>query len=94
MTPEQFYAQYLPYAQSVSQRTGLDPRLVLAQSALETGYGKSAPNMNFFGIKSHGRKGGSTLSTQEFEGGRMVQQPASFRGYETPSSHSRTTPTS
>ena len=84
MTPEQFYAQYLPYAQSVSQRTGLDPRLVLAQSALETGYGKSAPNMNFFGIKSHGRKGGSTLSTQEFEGGRMVQQPASFRGYETP----------
>ena len=84
MTPEQFYAQYLPYAQSVSQRTGLDPRLVLAQSALETGYGKSAPNMNFFGIKSHGRKGGSTLGTQEFEGGRMVQQPASFRGYETP----------
>ena len=84
MTPEQFYAQYLPYARSVSQRTGLDPRLVLAQSALETGYGKSAPNMNFFGIKSHGRKGGSTLGTQEFEGGRMVQQPASFRGYETP----------
>ena len=84
MTPEQFYAQYLPYAQSVSQRTGLDPRLVLAQSALETGYGKSAPGMNFFGIKSHGRKGGNTLSTQEFEGGRMVQQPASFRGYETP----------
>jgi len=84
MTPEQFYAQYLPYAQSVSQRTGLDPRLVLAQSALETGYGKSAPGMNFFGIKSHGRKGGNTLSTQEFEGGRMVQQPAFFRGYETP----------
>jgi hypothetical protein len=40
--------------------------------------------MNFFGIKSHGRKGGSTLGTQEFEGGRMVQHPASFRGYETP----------
>lgn len=84
MTPDQFYAQYIPYAQSVSQRTGLDPRLVLAQSALETGYGKSAPGMNFFGIKSHGRKGGNTLGTQEFEGGRMVQQPASFRGYETP----------
>ena len=70
MTPDQFYAQYIPYAQSVSQRTGLDPRLVLAQSALETGYGKSAPGMNFFGIKSHGRKGGNTLGTQEFEGGR------------------------
>jgi hypothetical protein len=71
MTPEDFYAQYMPYAQSVSQRTGLDPRLVLAQAALET-------------IKSHGRPGGQTLQTSEFEGGRMVGQPASFRGYESP----------
>jgi flagellar protein FlgJ len=84
MTPEEFYAQYMPYAQGVSQRTGLDPRLVLAQAALETGYGKSAPNSNFFGIKSHGRPGGQTLQTSEFEGGRMVGQPASFRGYESP----------
>ncbi len=84
MTPEDFYAQYMPYAQSVSQRTGLDPRLVLAQAALETGYGKSAPNSNFFGIKSHGRPGGQTLQTSELEGGRMVGQPASFRGYESP----------
>jgi hypothetical protein len=84
MTPQDFYAQFLPYAQSVSQRTGLDPRLVLAQAALETGYGRSAPGQNYFGIKSHGRAGGNTLQTQEFEGGRMVSQPASFRGYESP----------
>ena len=84
MTPEEFYSQYLPYAQSVSRRTGLDPRLVLAQAALETGYGKSAPGMNFFGIKSHGRKGGQTLQSSEFQGGQMVSQPASFRTYETP----------
>lgn len=84
MTPQEFYAQFLPYAQNVSNRTGLDPRLVLAQAALETGYGKSAPGMNFFGIKSHGRKGGQTLQTSEFENGQMVSQPASFRGYESP----------
>ena len=84
MTPQEFYSQYLPYAQSVSRRTGLDPRLVLAQAALETGYGKSAPGMNFFGIKSHGRKGGQTLQSSEFQGGQMVSQPASFRTYETP----------
>ncbi len=84
MTPEEFYRQFLPYAEAVSARTGLDPRLVLAQAALETGYGKSAPGMNYFGIKSHGRSGGNTLQTQEFEGGRMVGQPASFRGYESP----------
>lgn len=84
MTPQEFYAQFLPYAQNVSNRTGLDPRLVLAQAALETGYGKSAPGMNFFGIKSHGRKGGQTLQTSEFQNGQMVSQPASFRGYESP----------
>jgi hypothetical protein len=84
MTPQEFYSQYLPYAKKVSNQTGLDPRLVLAQAALETGYGKSAPNMNFFGIKSHGKEGGQTLQTSEFEGGKMVGQPASFRGYENP----------
>ena len=84
MTPQEFYSQYLPYAEKVSNQTGLDPRLVLAQAALETGYGKSAPNMNFFGIKSHGRKGGQTLQTSEFENGQMVGQPALFRGYESP----------
>jgi hypothetical protein len=40
--------------------------------------------MNYFGIKSHGRAGGQTLQTSEFEGGRMVSQPASFRGYGSP----------
>lgn len=84
MTPQEFYGQFFPYAQAVSQRTGLDPRLVLAQAALETGYGRSAPGMNYFGIKSHGRAGGQTLQTSEFENGRMVSQPASFRGYESP----------
>jgi hypothetical protein len=84
MSPEEFQQQFMPYAQDVSQRTGLDPRLVLAQAALETGYGRSAPNNNFFGIKSHGQAGGSNLMTQEFENGRMVSRPQSFRGYEGP----------
>lgn len=85
MNPDEFYESLLPYAMSVTERTGLDPRLVLAQAALETGYGKSAPNYNFFGIKSHGRSGGQNLMTSEFEGGRMVQKPQSFRGYSDPS---------
>ena len=84
MTPEQFQRQFMPYAQNVSRKTGLDPRMVLAQAALETGWGQSAPNNNFFGIKSHGKTGGSNLMTKEFEGGRMVKKPQSFRGYENP----------
>ena len=84
MQPSAFYSQYLPYAQSVSQRTGLDPRLVLAQAALESGWGKSAPNGNFFGIKSHGRPNGQTLVTSEYENGQYVPQEASFRTYAGP----------
>lgn len=84
MTPEEFQQQFMPYAQAAGARTGIDPRLILAQSALETGYGRSAPGNNFFGIKSHGQGGGNTLMTQEFEGGQMVDVPQSFRGYESP----------
>lgn len=79
---DQFVSEIWPHALRVSQRTGLDPRLVVAQAALETGWGKSAPNNNYFGIKSHGRDGGSVQSTQEFENGQMVSRNANFRAYD------------
>jgi flagellar protein FlgJ len=80
----QFAAMMLPYAIEVSRRTGLDPRLVIAQSALETGYGKSAPGNNYFGIKSHGKGGGGTYTTTEVYNGVPVQERASFRAYSGP----------
>jgi len=49
----------------------------MAQAALESNWGKSAPNQNYFGIKGSG----GTQTTQEFEGGRMVTKRESFRGY-------------
>ena len=84
MTPSDFYSTYLPMAQGVSQRTGLDPRLVLAQAALESGWGSSVPGGNLFGIKSHGVAGGRTVPTVEYEGGQYVPQEASFRTYGSP----------
>lgn len=80
MTPADFFRANLENARRVSKRTGIDPRLVLAQTALETGYGRSAPNNNFFGIKGPGR----TLQTQEFRDGQMRTEDASFRSYENP----------
>lgn len=80
MTPAEFFRANLENARRVSERTGIDPRLVLAQTALETGYGRSAPNNNFFGIKGLGR----TLQTQEFRDGQMRTEDASFRSYENP----------
>lgn len=73
-----------PLALAISQQTGLDPRLVIAQSALETGWGKSAPGNNYFGIKSHGQEGGNNLQTTEVVNGQPVQQNASFRAYADP----------
>jgi len=80
MAVSDFFSQYAPYAQSVSRSTGIDPRIVLAQAALETGYGRSAPNYNLFGIKGKG----STQQTKEFVDGKMVRMPQEFRAYGSP----------
>lgn len=78
---DSFIQAMMPYAMEVSQKTGLDPRLVIAQAAQETGWGRSAPNNNFFGIKSHGKGGGATLSTREVIDGKPVTVNDSFRQY-------------
>lgn len=78
---DSFVAAMMPHALRVSRETGLDPRLVIAQAAQETGWGKSAPNNNFFGIKSHGKGGGGTFATTEFVNGQPVTINDSFRGY-------------
>ena len=80
MDKTQFLRTYLPYARSVSEQTGIAPEVVLAQTALETGWGKSAPSGNFFGIKGSGQ----TLPTQEFRNGQMVTENAGFRSYASP----------
>lgn len=78
---EEFISTMMPHAQRVSQATGLDPRLVIAQAALETGFGKSAPGNNYFGIKSHGQPGGNMLATTEYEDGARLSTRDSFRQY-------------
>jgi hypothetical protein len=76
-----FVEAMMPHALRVSEQTGLDPRLVIAQAAQETGWGKSAPNNNYFGIKSHGKGGGATMGTTEYVNGRPMQTADSFRQY-------------
>lgn len=87
---EAFIQTMTPHALEVAKTTGLDPRLVIAQSALETGYGASAPGNNYFGIKSHGRAGGQVLPTQEAgAGGGLYQTQDSFRTYADPGASAR-----
>jgi flagellum-specific peptidoglycan hydrolase FlgJ len=66
-----------PLAVKASQQTGVAPEVILAQAGLESNWGRSAPNNNYFGIKG---KGGS-FQTQEFVNGRMVTMNQSFAGY-------------
>ena len=84
-----FLKMMTPHALEVSKQTGLDPRLVLAQSALETGYGKSAPGNNYFGIKSHGAPGGQDLATTEVGPNGEYKTRDTFRTYGDPSESAR-----
>jgi peptidoglycan hydrolase FlgJ len=88
---EDFIAQLWPCAEEAGRELGIDPRNLLAQAALETGWGKSLPcdtsggtSFNFFGIKATDSWKGDSVSvrTLEFEGGLPVPKNARFRSYE------------
>lgn len=75
-----FAASIMPLAIEASKKTGIDPRLIVAQAALETGWGRSAPGNNLFGIKGPGQ----TLETSEVVGGQPQRTMASFRAFGSP----------
>ncbi len=90
-TPEQFVERIWPYAQRAAQALGVDPRMLVAQAALETGWGRHVPaardgeaGNNLFGIKAGRSWSGERAShlTQEFREGRMQAERAEFRTYD------------
>lgn len=81
---QNFISMLLPHALEASKATGVDPRIIIAQGALESNWGKSAPGNNLFGIKSHGQSGGNTLATNEVINGKQVRINDSFRAYGSP----------
>lgn len=52
MTPKEFVKKYKSYALETERKTGISHLFTLAQSALETGWGKSAPGNMMFGVKA------------------------------------------
>ena len=85
-TAKEFYRNMYGDIKKVAEKMGISnpdtiAHLGASQSAIETGYGKHAPNNNFFGIKGAGSK----QTTQEYIPGKgMVTIQDSFRGYESP----------
>ena len=89
-SPEDFVRALYPAAQRVAENIGVDPKLLLAQSALETGWGKrmitradGGNSHNLFGIKADSRWNGerATVMTTEFEDGVVRKEQANFRAY-------------
>jgi flagellar rod assembly protein/muramidase FlgJ len=81
-TPEAFVASIAPTAKAVAEELGIDPRIVIAQAALETGWGTSVKGNNLFGIKSHGKKDGLMVQTHEVVDGKRIKVRDSFRQYD------------
>ena len=87
-TPEQrekFITGLLPHAEAAARELGVDPQNLIAQAALETGWGRSQPghSHNLFGIKSGGSWTGASVqaNTEEFSRGVSGRVDADFRVY-------------
>jgi len=64
MTANEFVKTFLPHAKLTESKTGISALVILAQGALESGWGKYAPSNMFFGIKdTDGINGNEQLIT-------------------------------
>ena len=77
LSKKEFYEKYYPAVVKATKGTGLHPEAVIAQMAIETGWGGSglsSKHNNFFGIKSHGKEGGVTMTTEEERDGKRGKE--------------------
>src|SRR5690606_39156111 len=88
---DDFVRSLWPHARQAASELGVDPHALLAQAALETGWGRSVPctaegrcSFNLFGIKTGGHWPGASVSvpTLEFEAGVAVRRVERFRAYD------------
>ena len=89
-TPAEFVNRMMPSIRRAASTLGVDPKGMLAQAALETGWGQRMPrnadgsfSNNMFGIKAGDEWAGPKASadTVEVVNGVAVQRRTSFRAY-------------
>jgi flagellar protein FlgJ len=89
-TRQEFLDAILPAAEKAAAQLGVSPRNLIAQAALETGWGRHLPrsadgrvSFNFFGIKATGGWRGASVasSTTEVLQGRAQRMVERFRAY-------------
>lgn len=84
MTPEQFIKNTYQGALSVQQKYGIPALAAMAQSAQETGWGKTVVGNMYFGIKAGASWTGKKqlLWTHEYINGVYTKVQAWFRAYD------------
>ncbi len=88
-TPAGFVASIWGHAQQAARELGVDAKALVAQAALETGWGRKLvrrsggdSSHNLFGIKANGWQGErATSGTHEYVNGVRRNETASFRAY-------------
>jgi flagellar protein FlgJ len=88
-SPEDFVKKVLPHAQAAAAELGVSPAAIVAQAALETGWGRNVPasptgaGHNLFGIKAGDSWNGARVgrTTLEVASGVPVRMQAAFRAY-------------
>jgi len=78
-----FSQKLMPLLQKAGQRLGVSPKILLAQTAIETGWGRSVVGNNMFGIKAGSSWTGAKVNTatHEYENGQLVSIVDAFRAY-------------
>lgn len=88
--PEEFVDRLLPMVQNTAKELGIDPRHIVAQAALETGWGthlmfdqRGRNSHNLFGIKADSDWKGDTVSIESLEvvEGIAIQERSQFKVY-------------
>jgi len=89
-SPEDFVETLRPHAEKMAAQYGMDAKAIIAQAAVETGWGKfvihsanGETSHNLFGIKanSHWKGEQAVVDTLEFSDGIPQKQKAAFRAY-------------
>ncbi|EPJ46653.1 MAG: hypothetical protein OFPII_19110 [Osedax symbiont Rs1] len=89
-SPQEFVDKLMPLAEKIATELGVNPKVLLAQAALETGWGKhmvrgnaGENSFNLFNIKAGRSWGGEfkAANTLEFKDGVMAREVAKFRAY-------------
>ncbi len=81
---EDFVDKMMPYAIKAVDGLGFNPLVLVAQAALETGWGRHVSSgNNYYGIKANSAWSGDSekLTSPEFRNGKMVNEVSSFRKY-------------